>query len=144
MILCDVNVLLYAFRADSVRHDEYRAWLIERLTAPENLGVSEMVLSAMIRISTHPRVFHYPSTLAEALSFAEAIRARPNAIPVTPGPRHWGIFRDLCERSEAKGNLIPDAYFAALAIEWGCEWITTDRDYARFPGLKWAHPLGGS
>jgi hypothetical protein len=144
VILCDVNVLLYAFRADSARHHEYRAWLIERLTAPENVGVSEIALSAMIRIATHPRVFHYPSTLAEAFAFAEAIRARPNAIPVVPGPRHWGIFRDLCERSEAKGNLIPDTYFAALAMEWSCEWITTDRDYARFPGLKWAHPLGGS
>ncbi len=144
MILCDVNVLLYAFRADSALHEEYRAWLIARLGGPENVGVSELVLSAMVRIATHPRVYHHPSTLAEAFAFAEALRARPNAVPVAPGPRHWGIFRDLCQRSKAKGNLVPDTYFAALAIEWGCEWMTTDRDYARFPGLKWTHPLEGS
>ena len=143
MILCDVNVLLYAFRADSERHEEYRGWLTERLAGPENVGVSELVLSAMIRIATHPRVFVHPSTPQEAFAFAEAVRSRPNAVPVAPGPRHWSIFRDLCERAQARGNLIPDAYFAAMAIESSCEWITTDRDYARFPGLKWAHPLDG-
>jgi toxin-antitoxin system PIN domain toxin len=143
VILCDVNVLLYAFRADSERHDAYRGWLIERLASPENVGVSELVLSAMIRIATHPRVFVHPSTLEEALAFAEAIRSRPNAVPVAPGPRHWAIFRDLCERAQARGNLVLDAYFAAMAIESSCEWITTDRDYTRFPGLRWVHPLEG-
>jgi toxin-antitoxin system PIN domain toxin len=141
VILCDVNVLLYAFRADSERHEEYRRWLVGHLTGPENVGVSDLVVSAMVRIATHPRVFRYPSAPAEAFAFAEALRSRPNAVPVAPGSRHWDIFRDLCEKSGAKGNLVPDAYFAALAIESSCEWITTDRDYARFPGLTWAHPL---
>ncbi|MBI3982316.1 MAG: type II toxin-antitoxin system VapC family toxin, partial [Gemmatimonadetes bacterium] len=121
-----------------------RDWLTQRLTGPENVGVSELVLSGLVRIATHPRVYRYPSSSAEAFAFTEAVRARPNAVPVAPGPRHWSIFRDLCERTEARGNLVPDAYFAALAIEWGCEWMTTDRDYARFPGLKWAHPLARS
>ncbi|MCH7715378.1 MAG: type II toxin-antitoxin system VapC family toxin [Gemmatimonadetes bacterium] len=141
MILCDVNVLLYALRSDSDRHDEYRSWLIERLDGPENIGVSELVLSGVVRIATHPRVYRKPSAPSEAFAFADAIRSRPNAVMVAPGQRHWDVFRDLCDGSGAKGNLIPDAYFAALAIEWGCEWVTTDRDYARFPGLKWRHPL---
>ncbi len=141
MILCDVNVLLYALRSDSDRHDEYRSWLIERLDGPENIGVSELVLSGVVRIATHPRVYRKPSAPSEAHAFADAIRLRPNAVMVAPGQRHWGIFRDICNGSGAKGNLVPDAYFAALAIEWGCEWVTTDRDYARFPGLTWRHPL---
>ncbi|MCC7474774.1 MAG: PIN domain-containing protein [Pirellulales bacterium] len=58
-----------------------------------------------------------------------------------PGPRHWDIFRELCRRVQATGNLVPDAYLAALAMESGCEWVTTDRDYARFPGLNWCHPF---
>jgi hypothetical protein len=37
--------------------------------------------------------------------------------------------------------MVTDAYFAALALESGCEWVTTDRDYARFAGLAWRHPL---
>jgi uncharacterized protein len=141
VILCDVNVLLYAFRADSARHEDYRAWLIERLTGRENVGVSDLVLGAVVRIATHPRIYRHPSRPAEAFAFAQAVRSRPNAVPVAPGPRHWAVFRDLCERSGAKGNLVPDAYFAAMAIESSCEWITTDRDYARFPGLRWRHPL---
>jgi toxin-antitoxin system PIN domain toxin len=141
VILCDVNVLVYAFRADTDRHEDYRAWLIERLAGPENVGVSDLVLSGFVRVVTHPRVFRLPSKLDEAFGFAQAVRSCPGAVHVTPGPRHWAIFTDLCSRSGAKGNLVPDAYLAALAIEWGCEWITTDRDYARFPGLRWRHPL---
>ena len=66
---------------------------------------------------------------------------QPNATVITPGERHWEIFQSLCERSKASGNLVQDAWFAALAIESGCEWVTTDRDYARFPDLKWRAPL---
>lgn len=92
---------------------------------------------------THPRVFSPPEPIESALSFADALRSRPNAVPVSPGIRHWGIFERLCREAGVRGNLVPDAYLAALAIESGSEWITTDRDYARFPGLRWRHPLAG-
>ena len=75
------------------------------------------------------------------MSFANAVRKADNVVQVSPGPRHWEVFQRLCRETGAKGALIPDAYFAALAIESGCEWITTDRDYARFKGLRWRHPL---
>lgn len=141
MILCDVNVLVYAFRADAPRHADYRAWLLERLSGDESVAVSELVLSGFVRVVTHPRVFLAPSPLAEAFAFADALRSHPSRVPVAPGERHWELFRRLCDSGAAKGNLVPDAYFAALALEAGCEWITTDRDYARFPGLRWRHPL---
>jgi toxin-antitoxin system PIN domain toxin len=79
--------------------------------------------------------------LSAALAFVEEVRDQPNCVIVRPGPRHWELFTDLCRRVNARGNLVPDAYLAALAIESGSEWITTDRDYARFPGLRWRHPL---
>jgi predicted nucleic acid-binding protein len=60
---------------------------------------------------------------------------------VAPGDRHFAVFTELVRKVRARGNLIPDAWFAALAIETGSEWITTDRDFARFPGLRWRHPL---
>ncbi len=142
MILLDVNVLVYAFRQDADRHDEYRSWLDKRVAAHEAFGISELVLSGALRILTHPRVFIPPTPLEKALAYVVAVRAQPNCVLVQPGPRHWDIFTDLCKRSGAKGNLIADAYHAALAIEHGCEWITTDRDYARFAGLRWRHPLG--
>jgi len=141
MILIDINVLVYAHRADTPGHTAYRQWLEEVIGSNQAYGVSDLVLSGFLRIVTHPRVFTPPSDLFSAFAFANEIRRQPNAVPIAPGTRHWGIFKSLCEAAGAKGNLIPDAYLAALAIESGSEWITTDRDYSRFPGLKWRHPL---
>jgi toxin-antitoxin system PIN domain toxin len=141
MILPDGNVLIYACRADSPRHAEFNAWLTSCISGNEAFGVSELVLSGVLRVLTHPRVFSPPTPLDKALAFIDALRAQPNCVLVQPGPRHWGIFTQLCTKAGAKGNLVADAYHAALAIEHGCEWITTDLDYSRFRGLRWRHPL---
>jgi toxin-antitoxin system PIN domain toxin len=144
MILTDVNVLVYAHRADAPGHLAYREWLESLINGDAAFGFSELVLSGFLRVVTHPRVFNPPSDLNSAFAFAQAIRNQPNAVPISPGPRHWNIFQHLCEVAGVKGNLVPDAYLAALAIEMGCEWISTDRDYSRFPGLKWRHPLAAN
>jgi toxin-antitoxin system PIN domain toxin len=141
MILCDVNVLLYAFRSDSIDHERYRDWLLGVVRGEGAYAVSPQVLSALVRIATHPRIFVQPSTADEALGFCDALLAAPTCAVLVPGRRHWGIFRNLCCQSGAKGNLVPDAYLAALAIEHGCEWVTTDRDFARFTGLRWRLPF---
>ena len=75
------------------------------------------------------------------MEFVASVRAHPNAVTLAPGERHWEILQRLCREANAKGNLVADAYLAALAIETGAEWITTDRDYARFSGLQWRHPF---
>ena len=141
MRLVDVNVLVYAFREDAPGHAAHRAWVETMVSGDEAYAVSAHVLAGFLRIVTHPRVFHPPTPLEAALEFAEAFRSRPNAVPVAPGERHWEIFVRLCHEGGATGNLAPDAWLAALAIEWGCEFVTTDRDFARFPGLRWRHPL---
>ena len=141
MILLDVNVLIYAFDRNSVRHEDYHRWLENLLANDEPFGVSDLVLSAVIRIATHPKIFVRPGSPQEALKFVSTIRNQLHCTIVTPGTRHWEIFTRLCEKVGAKGNLVTDAYFAALAIESGSEWITTDRDYSRFPGLRWRLPF---
>ena len=141
MVLCDVNVLVYAYREDAERHAEYRRWLEDLINQPTDFGISELVLSGFFRIVTHPGIFDPPSPWKDALRFIEAVRNRPNAVPIHPGGRHFGIFLDLCLAVEARGNLIPDAYLAALAMESGCEWVSADRVFSRFPKLKWRHPL---
>ena len=144
MILIDVNVFVYAFHDGAPDHARFRRWLDDTMSSPSPFGVSELVLSGMVRVATHPRVFDPPAPTAEALDFAAAVRAQPNAVVVAPGTRHWEIFAGLCQAAGAKGNLVPDAYLAALAIETGCEWVTTDRDFSRFPGLRWRHPLAAA
>lgn len=103
--------------------------------------MSDLVLSVFLRVVTSPRAFDAPMPIERALTAAEALRSRPNSVLVAPAERHWKNFGRLCRDAGIKGNLVPDAYFAALAIESGSEWITTDRDYSRFPGLRWRHPL---
>ena len=141
MILPDVNILIYAFRRDVPQHAMCRRWLAEIVTGDARFGVSPQALAAMVRIATNPRVFRTPSTLDEAFGFCDDLLGQPHCEVVEPGDRHWGIFRQLCSETQTRGSRITDAWFAALAIEWGCEWITLDRDYARFPELKWRAPV---
>lgn len=141
MILPDVNVLIYAFRSDSEHHDKYKPWLESVINGPAAYGISPQVLGGLMRICTHPRVFVRPSAPKDAFEFCRVLLEQPNATVVNPGERHWTIFEELCRRSKATGNLVQDAWFAALSVESGCEWITTDRDYARFEGLKWRAPF---
>jgi len=141
LILPDVNVLVYAHREDVANHAAYRTWLEDVINGDEAFGISELVLSGFVRVVTHAKVFNKPSPLADAIAFADQLREAPNSVRVEPGARHWDLFRRLCLEIGAKGNLVPDAYLAAMAIESGCEWITTDRDFSRFSGLRWRHPL---
>ncbi|MGH9244075.1 MAG: type II toxin-antitoxin system VapC family toxin [Acidimicrobiales bacterium] len=141
MILPDVNVLVYVHHADSVGHREYRSWWEEVVNGPAAFALADLVLLGFVRVITHPKVFDSPMVTADALAAAEAMRDRPNSVVVHPGRRHWSLFTDLCRRTGAKGNAVPDAFLAALAIESGSEFVTADRGFARFPGLRWRHPL---
>ena len=141
MILLDVNVVVYAHREDAPRHAEYRAWLEQRLDSVHGCGVSELALSGCLRVLTHPKVFDPPTSTDPAAAYVSMLRDHPRMSVLAPGPRHWPIFLNLCREADARGNLVADAYHAALAIEHGVEWVTTDRDYARFPGLRWRPPL---
>ena len=141
MYLMDVNVLVYAHREDAANHSAYRQWLELVINGPASFGYSELVLSVFLRIVTHPKVFEVPSTLLSAIRFTEQIRSLPNAVCLAPGVMHWKIFIAFMEQINATGNDIRDAYHAALAMEWGCEWATTDKGFKRFKGLKVRHPL---
>lgn len=141
MIIPDVNVLVYAHREEAEEHVAYARWLQRQSRSDEAFGVSELVLSGFVRVVTHPRIFKTPSPLGVALDFVSAVRSLPNAVIVVPTERHWGTFIRLCQAVGARGNLVPDAYLAALAVDSGSEWITVDRDFSRFPGLRWRHPL---
>ena|ERR1700694_4837271 len=140
MILPDVNVLIYAFREDSTQHALCRPWLTSIVASDTRFGLSPVALSAVVRVTTNSRAFKSPSTIGEAFGFCEDLLGQPHCQVVEPGERHWSIFKRLCTEADARGSRVTDAWFAALAIEWGCEWITLDRDYARFPGLKWLVP----
>ncbi|WP_088281580.1 type II toxin-antitoxin system VapC family toxin [Kineosporia sp. A_224] len=137
MLVPDVNVLVYAHRPDSPRHEDARAWLARSLSSGEPVGVSELVLSGFLRVVTNHRVFADPSPPEVALTFCTALMQRGTVVPLRPGARHWPIFTGLCAAVGARGNAVPDAYHAALALENSATWVTTDRDFAKFPDLRW-------
>jgi len=141
VVLPDVNVLIYAFRRDAENHAQHRAFLDELVNGPGAFGLAEMVLAGFLRVVTHPAVFKTPTPMAQALAFVAALRSSPRAVIATPGPGHLALFLELCALPGIKGNLVPDAYLAALVIEAGGEWVTADRGFARFPGLRWRNLL---
>jgi toxin-antitoxin system PIN domain toxin len=141
VIAPDVNVLLYAFREDSERHPEYHAWLQNALNGTEPVALFEPVLSAVLRIATHPAIFKPPSPREAVEAFIDTCLAAPAAKAVRAETHHWTLFRSLCTKAACRGNLIQDAFLAAIALEHDCTFVTTDGHYARFPELRWRHPL---
>jgi toxin-antitoxin system PIN domain toxin len=136
----DVNVLVNAHRPEAPLHEQCRQWLDEARRDDQPLGISDVVLSGFLRVVTHPRVFREPTPLAVALNFSESVRTAPACTRLEPGERHWHIFTDLCREVDAKGNLAPDAFLAAIAIENNAVLVTSDRGFRRFPQLRIEHP----
>ena len=132
MILMDVNVLIYAHREDVKDHSAYREWLeCVIVNGNTKYGFSELVLSGFIRIVTHPKISEIPSSLEQAVTFVNQIRSSGQAVCIAPGAKHWSFFLQCVENINATGNDVPDAYYAALAMEWDCHWVTTDKGFQR-------------
>ena len=141
MIVPDVDVLLYAFRDDLPAHTRYRAWLLDTLAGERTPALPGIAPAGFMRVATHPRVFAPPTPPHEAAAFVEALCADPGAVTPSLGASHIDTLLDLCTRANAKGGLVADAYLAAVAIQLDAVLMTTDRDFARFPGLRWRYPL---
>jgi uncharacterized protein len=139
--LLDLNVLVSAHRKDIPGHAEMFKYLSGLRSGHQFFGVPELVLSGVIRISTNSRVFKVPSTSEEALNFNASITLAPKCLLVRPSETHRRVFENLVRQIGARGNLVPDAYLAAMAIDQGFEFITNDADFGRFPGLTWRKPL---
>lgn len=141
MILVDANLLLYAYHPRADQHEKSRAWLESALSGRELVRFAWLTLWAFLRIGTNPRAFAQPLTAAEAQAAISSWLAQPVAGVLEPGERHWEILSDLLREGQASGPLVMDAVLAAIAIEHGATIATTDRDFARFPKIKWTNPL---
>jgi len=140
MKMPDVNILVYAHRGETTNHSRYAEWTINLAKSGENFALSELVASGFVRIVTNPKIFRPASTLSQAFSFLQNLTDLSACILMRPGDQHFGIFQKLCVDCDARGKLAADAYHAALAIEYGCCWITADSDFVRFKSfLDWEH-----
>lgn len=144
MILIDANLLVYARVAGGPQHDAARAWLDEQLGGTVAVGLPWPSLLAFVRLVTNPRIFEQPQTVSAAWKQVEEWLDCPPVWIPSPTERHRDVLALLLSGSAARGNLVPDAHLAALAIEHGLVLYSTDGDFARFPGLKWRNPLGST
>lgn len=135
MLLLDVNIVLAAHREDHAHHAAVRPWFDHLLAGDGEFTVPTVVWTSFLRLATNRRIFEVPTPRGDAFAFIEATCAQPQYLLTTPGHRHVGLVRRLCDEADATGDLVPDAVIGALALEHGCEVVSLDRDFARFPSV---------
>jgi toxin-antitoxin system PIN domain toxin len=140
--LLDVNLVLAAHRGDHPAHGRVRTWFDETLAGQEPFAVPVAVWGSFLRLATNRRIFEVPTPRADAFAFIEATRAQPLHVPIAPGPRHLELLGRLCDEADAVGDLVPDAVIGAVAVEYSCELVSLDRDFARFPSVRNIRPTG--
>jgi toxin-antitoxin system PIN domain toxin len=141
MIVLDANIILYAYDAGSSQHAKARVWLERVLSETEPVALPWQTISAFVRIITNPRLPGERLNLSEAVHIVEEWLEQPHVRVLVPSDDHWLVFRRMMLEGQAPGVLVSDAELAALTIEYGGVLHTTDRDFARFPGLRWNNPL---
>lgn len=141
MILVDANLLLYAEDQNSPHHNAAREWWDAQLSGASPVCLSWTILCAFIRIATNYRVFDHPLTITQAIARVQSWLEQPCTRIIRPTDRHWTVFKEMLTGGHATANLVMDAHLAALAIEHGCELISTDKDFSRFRKLKWRNPI---
>lgn len=141
MILPDVNTLVYAFHRDTAHHTDYATWLNSALAGSEPILLPDVVLTGFLRVVTNRRIFTDPAPAPAALSFVDALRASPVGRAPNPTDAAWRqLARFVDNDPYLAGNLVPDAWIAALAIVSGARVATADAGFARFEGLTWFNP----
>lgn len=143
MILVDANVMVYAHVSSTEQHHRARRWFDARLNGNAPVGLPWPSLLAFLRLVTNPRVFTHAAPVEAAWQQVTRWLSSPVVWIPAPSDRHAEVLGELLEATGARGNLVPDAHLAALAIEHGLTLCSTDGDFARFPGLDWRNPLGG-
>jgi len=141
VIVLDANILLYAYDSASSHHSKARAWVERVFSAAAPIGLPWQTVTAFLRIMTNPRLPGERFSTQEAVQVVDRWLEQPNVRLLAPGDDHWPLFRQMVVEGQASGPLITDAHLAALTIEYGGVLHTTDRDFARFPGLRWTNPL---
>jgi uncharacterized protein len=141
VIVLDANILLYAYDADSDKHAKARAWVEEVFSGASPVGLPWQTLLAFMRIVTNPRLTGKRFTTVEVADLVDQWVKQPNVRLLGPEDNHWSFLRQMIVDGQVRGPLITDAQLAALTIEYGGILHTTDRDFSRFPGLRWKNPI---
>lgn len=141
MIVLDANLLIYAYDSASSQHEKARSWIEETFSGTAPVGLPWLTIVAFLRIMSNSKLPGQRFTASEAVHIVETWLAQPNVRLLSPDQNHWTVLRNMIVEGQASGPLVADAQLAALTVEYGGVLHTTDRDFARFPGLRWTNPL---
>jgi uncharacterized protein len=141
MIVLDVNLLIYAYDTTCGDHGKARTWVEDVFSGDEPIGLPWQTLSAFIRVLTNPGLFGERFTMRQVLAIVDEWIEMPDVRVLSPGEDHWEYLREMLVGGDVRGKLTTDAELAALTIEYGGVLYTNDRNFARFPGLRWMNPL---
>jgi toxin-antitoxin system PIN domain toxin len=141
MIVLDVNLLIYAYDTTCKEHKKALAWVDEVFSGDEIIGLPWQTISAFLRILTYPGVMGERFTMKQALAIVDQWMEMPHVRTMPPGEAYWRLFRETLVMGDVRGKLTTDVALAATTIEYGGVLYTTDRDFARFQGLRWVNPL---
>jgi len=141
MIVIDANLLLYAYSTAAPEHRRARGWVEEVFSGEALVGLPWLSVAAFIRVLSNANLHGERFTVIELVEIVERWIGSSNVRLLSPGERHRALFQEMLLKSQARGPMTTDAELAALTIEYGGVLYTTDRDFSRFPGLRWKNPL---
>jgi len=141
MIAPAATLLIYCYDPVSPFHAQARLWFERIVSSDEPIGIPIFSVYAFLRYVTHPKRLMRPLRFADAAKIVDLWIGLPNVSLLYPGERHWSYLQEVCNPLRIGGAQITDGTIAALAIEYGAVVHTNDRDFARFPGLRWLNPL---
>jgi toxin-antitoxin system PIN domain toxin len=141
MIVLDVNLLIYAYDTTTPEHAEARAWVEEIFSGQEAVGLPWQTISAFLRVLTHPGTQGAKFTMQTAVAIVDQWLNLSHVRALAPAEEYWPLFREMLVKGDVRGRLTTDAALAAQTIEHAGILYTNDRDFARFPGLRWINPL---
>ena len=140
MIVLDANILFYSYSTGSPRYERARTCVETLLSGTELIGLPWQTITAFLRISTNARLPGARPAMEAAQEIEEWLN-QPNVRLLSPADDHWQVLRRMMFEGQAFGPIVSDAEIAALTMENGAVLYSSDRDFARFPGLRWVNPL---
>jgi len=144
VIIPDANLLIYAYDSQSPYHARAAVWWEQSLSGDEPVGLLHVVVFAFMRITTNPRLFARPLSVAAAARHVRSWIREPLVQLLYPSEDYLEDVLSHLEFLGTAGNLVSDAQIAAFAISHNAVVHTTDSDFLRFPKLKWFNPITGA
>ncbi len=141
MILVDANLLVYAAVDSLPQHAQAKRWLDSKLNGNAPVGIPWVNITAFLRIVTNSRIFNPPALPQSAWQTVAYWLACKSVWIPHPSANFNTIFSHLYAKTNPQGNLVPDTYLAALALDHGLILCSTDQDFSRFADIRWENPL---